>query len=135
MKFETYLTALGEMPDNWGKKGFEALKAQVVAARTYAYVRTKGLQNSICNTTNCQVFRCTNVGSKPFLAKAVAATAGQILVDDNSDTAFSTEYARTFCGPSKTVTYKNHTIPSVNGITYEQKALVATGKSSTTFCK
>ncbi len=135
IKFEQYLTALGEMPDSWGKKGFEALKAQVVAARTYAYVRTKGLQNSICNTSNCQVFRCTNMGSKPFLAKAVAATAGQILVDDSSDTAFSTEYARTFCGPSKTVTYKNHTIPSVNGISYEQKALVATGKSTTTFCK
>jgi hypothetical protein len=135
IKFEQYLTALGEMPDSWGKKGFEALKAQVVAARTYAYVRTKGLQNSICNTSNCQVFRCTNMGSKPFLAKAVAATAGQILVDDASDTAFSTEYARTFCGPSKAVFYKNHTIPSVNGITYEQKALVATGKTSTTFCK
>ncbi len=135
IKFEQYLTALGEMPDSWGKKGFEALKAQVVAARTYAYVRTKGLQNSICNTSNCQVFRCTNMGSKPFLAKAVAATAGQILVDNTNDSAFSTEYARTFCGPSKTVTYKNHTIPSVNGISYEQKALVATGKSSTTFCK
>jgi len=135
MDLENYLCGLSEMSDYWGIKGFEALKAQAVAARTYAYVRTKGLQNSICNTSKCQVFKCSSISKKPRLKNAVAATAGQIVVDASNSTIFSTEYARSFCGPSKTVTYKTHTIPSVNGIRYEQKALLATGKSATTFCK
>ncbi len=135
MELEDYLYGLSEMSDSWGIKGFEALKAQAVAARTYAYVRTKGLQESICNSSNCQVFKCSSIGKKPKFKNAVDSTAGQIIVDATNLTIFSTEYARSFCGPSKTVTYKTHTIPSVNGIRYEQKALLATGKSATTFCK
>ena len=135
MELEDYLYGLSEMSDSWGVKGFEALKAQAVAARTYAYVRTKGLQESICNSSNCQVFKCSSIGKKPKFKNAVDSTAGQIIVDATNLTIFSTEYARSFCGPSKTVTYKTHTIPSVNGIRYEQKALLATGKSATTFCK
>lgn len=119
INLEQYLYGLGEMSDYWGKLGFEALKAQAVAARTYAYVRTKALSQSICNSSKCQVYKCNNLGKKPLFQKAVNATAGQIIVDATNHSIFSTEYARSFCGPSKTVTYKTHTIPSVDGSAYE----------------
>lgn len=123
LNFETYLTALGEMSDEWGKKGMEALKAQAIAARTYAYIRTAALANSICNTANCQVFRCSDIGKRPNLSKAVQATAGIIMVDANTKKLFLSEYARSFCGPSVEVKCDNHTIPSVNSaenIKYEK---------------
>lgn len=125
LNVEDYLRGLGEMPDYWGKVskgGFQAMKAQVVAARTYAYMRTQGFTKAICNSSKCQVFKCSNIGKKPYLDKAIAETEGQILVDASSDTPFTTEYARSFCGPSKTVVYSNHTINSVNGYEYELKA-------------
>jgi len=123
LNFEIYLTALGEMSDEWGKKGMEALKAQAIAARTYAYIRTAALANSICNTANCQVFRCSDIGKRPNLSKAVQATAGIIMVDANTKKLFLSEYARSFCGPSVEVKCDNHTIPSVNSaenIKYEK---------------
>lgn len=138
LNIEDYLRGLGEMPDYWGKEskgGFQALKAQAVAARTYAYMRTNGFQKAICNTSRCQVFKCKNIGNNPYLDKAIKETAGQILVDSNSQTPFTTEYARSFCGPSKIVTYENHTINSVNGIEYEAKALVSTNREPDAYCK
>lgn len=52
MKLGDYLKGLGEMPPSWD---MDALKAQVVAARTYAYRYTKN-GGCICTTTNCQYF-------------------------------------------------------------------------------
>jgi hypothetical protein len=125
LNVEDYLRGLGEMPNYWGndsKGGFEAMKAQVVAARTYAYMRTQGFTKAICNSSKCQVFKCSNIGGKPNLDRAIQATKGQILIDVASGTPFTTEYARSFCGPSKRVVYSNHTIESVNGYEYEVKA-------------
>lgn len=122
---EEYLRGLGEMPNYWGNQktgGYEAMKAQVVAARTYAYVRTNKFANPICNTSNCQVFHCNDIDSKPNLTRAVKETTGQILVDASNETVFLTEYARSFCGFSRAVTCTNHTNPSVNGYEYELKA-------------
>jgi len=52
MKMGEYLRGLGEMPPSWDE---EALKAQVIAARTYAYNKTKN-GGCICTSTNCQYF-------------------------------------------------------------------------------
>lgn len=133
INLEEYLSALGEMSDEWGKKGMEALKAQVIAARTYAYTKTKGLTTPICNTANCQVFRCSDIGERPNLLQAVKATTGIIIVDANTQKLFPTEYARSFCGSSLQVTCDNHTIPSVNAaenIKYEKL-----GHPSNLYCK
>src|SRR3972149_10458795 len=54
MNFEDrYLLGIAEMPSNWHS---EALKAQAVAARTYAY-RYKVEGKSICTTQSYQVFK------------------------------------------------------------------------------
>src|SRR3972149_7592104 len=51
MDFETaYLYGIAEMPSSWN---LEALKAQAVAARTYAY-RYKTAGTTICTTESCQ---------------------------------------------------------------------------------
>lgn len=136
VNIQQYLLGLGEMPEYWGKKGMEALKAQVVAARTYSYVRTKAFKNPICNTSSCQVFRCTNLNTtaRKNIWQAVQETAGQIIVDATHSTAFSTEYARSFCGASKKVTFPNHIIPAVDAATnMEYERTGNNGKNA--FCK
>lgn len=125
LNLETYLSGLGEMPNYWGspsKGGYETMKALVVAARTFAYMYTENLTKPICTTSNCQVFRCNLIKTMPYLDQAIKETSGQIIVDYDNQTPFITLYARSFCGPSKTVVYPNHTNPSVNGYEYELKA-------------
>ncbi|MCX6406677.1 MAG: SpoIID/LytB domain-containing protein [Propionibacteriales bacterium] len=65
-----------EMPSSWQQ---EALKAQAVAARTYA-VRTlmPSRYYDVCDTTSCQVFKGLS-GETANTDKAVAATRGSIL--------------------------------------------------------
>ncbi len=86
LSMDGYLEGLAEMPAGWP---MEALKAQAVAARTYAwwsvrqgYYRDHGFDYDICGTTDCQVFSGraiveTGVGKR--WAEAVAATSGQAL--------------------------------------------------------
>jgi len=77
----TYLYGISEMPSSWHP---EALKAQAIAARTYAY-RYKTQGTEICTTEACQVFRkdkSDNVASTaPAWKQAVDDTKGQILED------------------------------------------------------
>lgn len=79
MEFETtYLYGIAEMPSSWNA---EALKAQAVAARTYAY-RYKQEGKEICTTEACQVFRKSKSDSVPDSWKnAVNETRGQVLED------------------------------------------------------
>ena len=52
-----YLKGIAEMPSSWADKGgYEALKAQAIAARTYALSYTNNAQGAICDTQSCQVF-------------------------------------------------------------------------------
>lgn len=75
---EKYLYGIAEMPSSWNA---EALKAQAVAARTYAY-RYKIEGKSICTTESCQVFRKSKADSPPDSWKqAVDSTRGQVLED------------------------------------------------------
>ena len=79
MDFETkYLYGIAEMPSSFPE---EALKAQAVAARTYAYRYKKdGLE--ICTTEACQVFNKSKSDSPPDKwKKAVDDTKGQVIED------------------------------------------------------
>lgn len=79
LDFETaYLYGIAEMPSTWH---VEALKAQAVAARTYAY-RYKVQGNSICTSQSCQVFSKSKSDNPPQAWKdAVDSTRGQVLED------------------------------------------------------
>ena len=75
---EKYLYGIAEMPSSWHP---EALKAQAVAARAYAYrIKIKG--GTICITELCQVFSKSKSDNPPQAWKdAVNATRGQVLED------------------------------------------------------
>lgn len=79
MNFETtYLYGIAEMPSSWHP---EALKAQAVAARTYAF-RYKRDGKEICTNEGCQVFNKGKSDNPPeSWKKAVDETKGQILRD------------------------------------------------------
>ncbi len=79
MDFEgRYLLGIAEMPSSWHP---EALKAQAVAARTYAY-RYKAEGKEICTTESCQVFNAGKADNAPDSWKqAVSDTKGQVLED------------------------------------------------------
>jgi len=73
-----YLYGIAEMPSSWHK---EALKAQAVAARTYAY-RYKTENRPICTTQACQVFNNGKAASPPEAwRQAVNETKGEVLED------------------------------------------------------
>lgn len=75
---EQYLWGIAEMPSSWHA---EALKAQAIAARTYAY-RYKVEGKEICATEACQVFSSSKSNNPPEAWKqAVAATRGEVLED------------------------------------------------------
>jgi hypothetical protein len=79
MNFEDkYLMGIAEMPSSWHP---EALKAQAIAARTYAY-RYKNQGSSICTNEACQVYNDGKANNPPEAWKsAVQATRGQVLED------------------------------------------------------
>src|SRR5258708_18910985 len=77
MDFETtYLYGIAEMPSSFPS---EALKAQAIAARSYAYsYKTSG--GSICTSESCQVFSKSKSDNPPGEWKAaVDATRGQVV--------------------------------------------------------
>lgn len=75
---ETYAGRIYEMPGSWGEEGgMEALKAQAVAARSYALATVKNL-GCICMTESCQVYKPTDKGGK--WAEAVNVTRGWVMI-------------------------------------------------------
>ena len=78
---ENYLLGIYEVPESWGEKGgFEALKAQAVAARSYALAVTNSGAGTICTTEACQVYKPQLKTGK--WAEAVRATRGWVLIKD-----------------------------------------------------
>ncbi|MFA9288381.1 MAG: SpoIID/LytB domain-containing protein [Weeksellaceae bacterium] len=74
----TYLYGIAEMPSSWHP---EALKAQAVAARSYAY-RYKVQGTEICTTEACQVFNKGKSDNVPdSWRQAVNDTKGLVLED------------------------------------------------------
>ncbi|OGH33605.1 MAG: hypothetical protein A3J69_01405 [Candidatus Levybacteria bacterium RIFCSPHIGHO2_02_FULL_42_12] len=74
---DEYLLGIYEMPGSWP---IEALKAQVIAARSYALSYTNNGEKEICTTQACQVYKGGNKGGE--WERAVRETAGKVMVKD-----------------------------------------------------
>jgi SpoIID/LytB domain protein len=79
MPLEQYMLGVYEIPDSWP---MEALKAQAVAARSYALAYTQNGANEICTSQSCQVYKGGNKGGN--WETAVKATERQVMVRDGS---------------------------------------------------
>src|SRR3989344_1250551 len=91
---EEYTKRIYEVPNSWGDQGGMAtLKAQAVAARTYA-LNSMQRNGSKCTTESCQVFHQEPKGGN--WEQAVNATAGWVLIDGGNP-GF-TQYASTHGG-------------------------------------
>ncbi len=92
---ENYLLGIHEVPESWGNNGgFEALKAQAVAARSYALSVTNNGAGTICPTESCQVYKPTLKSGK--WAEAVRATRGWVITKGGQPA--STYYSSTTGG-------------------------------------
>lgn len=75
---ETYTKRIYEVPNSWGGNGgMEALKAQAVAARSYA-LSSMSRNGYICPTESCQVYKSENKGGN--WENAVNATSGWVMM-------------------------------------------------------
>jgi SpoIID/LytB domain protein len=74
---EDYVKRIYEVPESWGGDGFSALKAQAIAARSYALAYTNNGERSICATESCQVFKPEPKGG--FWEQAVNETSGKVM--------------------------------------------------------
>lgn len=90
-KLEDYLLGIYEMPGDWP---IEALKSQVVAARSYALAYTNNGANEICTTQACQVYKGGNKGGN--WEQAVRQTEGEIMTSGGE--TVKAWYASTFGG-------------------------------------
>jgi peptidoglycan hydrolase-like amidase/peptidoglycan hydrolase CwlO-like protein len=87
LDFQYYLHGIAEMPGSWPK---DALKAQAVAARTYAYNYTKG-GGCICTSQSCQVFLQSKADNPPGSWRdAVDETKDKILNNPSTSRYSST---------------------------------------------
>ncbi len=93
---DQYLQGIYEVPSTWH---INALKAQAIAARTYAIRYTNNGQRSICTTEACQVFKNSKKGGA--WEQAVNETRGWVLVDGGGNPV-STQFASTHGGFSNT---------------------------------
>jgi stage II sporulation protein D len=104
--FDRYLEGIAEVPSSWPRA---ALEAQAIAARSYALATTgwsgdegEALDEPICATTSCQVYRGIPVPADPAhgrWVRAVRRTNGKVLLHDGSIAAtvyFSTSNGRTY---------------------------------------
>ena len=120
MSFEDrYLIGIAEMPTQWADQGgYEALKAQAIAARSYALAYTGwriGSQNAsgtICTTEACQVWKSSKADNPGRWRDAVNATRGKILVSNNSNEVVNAWYASTSGGYQESYTSLGHTTPA-----------------------
>lgn len=75
---EDYVKRIYEVPNSWGDNGgMEALKAQAIAARSYAMAYTNNGAGSICDSQKCQVFQDSEKGGN--WNTAVEATRGKVM--------------------------------------------------------
>ncbi|RJQ27434.1 SpoIID/LytB domain-containing protein [Candidatus Parcubacteria bacterium] len=91
MDLEEYMLGIYEMPNSFH---IEALKAQVIAARSYALSYTNNGEKEICTTQACQVYKGGNKGGA--WEQAVRETAGKVMVSGGQ--AITAWYASTAGG-------------------------------------
>lgn len=101
---EEYAKRIYEVPSSWGDNGgMEALKAQAIAARSYALARG----GSICATESCQVFKPDAKGGN--WEQAVNETRGKVVYANGQP--FSTWYASTSGGYQESYSANGHSTP------------------------
>lgn len=111
---ENYLVGIAEMPAKWGDEGgYEALKAQAIAARTYALNYTNNLSGSICVTEACQVYSKSRLNSPGRWKQAVEDTRGLVVKSNSTGRIFSTMYASTSGGATLSYSSGDHTTPQI----------------------
>jgi stage II sporulation protein D len=121
--FDEYLEGIAEVPSSWPRA---ALEAQAIAARSYALATTgwagqegETLEEPICATTACQVYRGLPVGRKgtaPRWWGAVRRTDGEVLRSGGrpAETVyFSTSNGRTY--PNEDV-FGSAPLPYLRGV-------------------
>ena len=90
-----------EIAASWGDSALEAVKAQAVAARSYAAAEKRSAVSNTCDTTACQVYggRGRYVGAvftsleDTRTDRAVAETANEIRVDPKTGAPIRTEFS------------------------------------------
>ncbi len=111
---DNYLVGIAEMPAKWGDDGgMEALKAQAIAARTYALAYTDYAARSICVTEACQVYSRTRYNSPGAWKSAVEATRGLVIKSNKTGKIFSTMYASTAGGAIYGYSSLDHSTPQI----------------------
>jgi len=117
---DQYLRGIAEMPSSWGEKGgMEALKAQAVAARTYALAYTgwrwqdRRVKKSICTSEACQVYSAAKAANTPDTwRRAVEETRGKVIVSNRTGEIISAWYASTSGGFLYSYETLGHTTPA-----------------------
>lgn len=105
---EDYVKRIYEMPSSWGDQGgMEALKAQAVAARSYALASTNNGSGSICASEACQVFKPQDKGGN--WDAAVDATRGWVLQAGGKP--YSAWYAASSGGYQQAYSYNGYSTP------------------------
>lgn len=94
MSFQKYLYGLAEMPSDWPD---DALKAQAIAGRSYAYRRTKG-GGCICTTQSCQVFLKSKSDSPPSKWKDAVDDTKDMIIGGSLDASGYGWYSSTTGG-------------------------------------
>lgn len=117
---DQYLKGIAEMPAQWANDGgYEALKAQAIAARTYALNSTgwsmndRSIKRSICATEACQVYTNTKFNAGGRWHDAVNDTKGIVIKSNSSGNIFSTMYASTSGGHQMSYTSQGHSTPAL----------------------
>lgn len=100
---EAYLRGVvpREISASWGDSGLEAVKAQAVAARSYAAAEKRSGFSNTCDTISCQVYGGRGVVTTkgftsledPRTDRAIAETAGEIRVNPKTGVAIRTEFS------------------------------------------
>ncbi len=115
---DRYLKGIAEMPTKWADEGgYEALKAQAIAARSYALAYTGWRMNSrssktaICVTEACQVYRSSKANNPGRWGDAVNETRGKIMISNKSGEVVNAWYASTSGGYQESYTSLGHTTP------------------------
>lgn len=111
---DNYLVGIAEMPASWGDNGgYEALKAQAIAARTYAINSTNNLVGTICVTEACQVYSKSRYNSPGRWKQAVEDTKGMVIKSNKTGKVFSTMYASTSGGATMSYSSADHSTPQL----------------------
>ena len=119
---EEYTKRIYEMPNSFA---MEALKAQAIAARSYALAYTNNGSGSICTTQSCQVFKPEKKGGA--WEEAVNATRGWVMVSGGSPV--KTWYSSTHGG----YIFSTSELPGWSGTSWTKHATDTTSGSAGSF--